>query len=130
MMREKLIDLLKESPLGVEELSLGHIVHRRIVEHIADHLLANGVIVPPCLVEQDIYIAKKNKVEMTFARTFKYLGKEIGLEVEATHYKRDRDGWLELKTDIIHECEFGKTVFLTREEAEKALKERSNENAE
>ena len=69
-------------------------------------------------------MVKKNKVEMTFARTFIYHGKEIGLEVEASHFKRDRDGWLELKTDIIHESEFGKTVFHTREEAEKALAER------
>ena len=90
-------------------------------------MLTNGVIVPPCLEGQDIYIAKKNKVEMTFARTFRYYGKEIGLEVEATHYKRDYDGWLELKTDIVHESEFGKTVFLTRAEAEKALAERMGE---
>ena len=45
MMREKLIDLLKGSPLGVDELSLGHIVHRRTVGNIADNLIANGVIV-------------------------------------------------------------------------------------
>ena len=92
---------------------------------LVNHLLANGVIVLPCLEGQDIYVVKKNKVEMTFARTFKYHGKEIGLEVEATHWKRDRDGRFKLKTDIIHESEFGKTVFLTREEAEKALAERS-----
>ena len=46
-MRDRLIELLKGSPLGVEGFSLGHIVHRRSVENIADHLLANGVIVPP-----------------------------------------------------------------------------------
>ena len=118
-MRDRLIELI-DAFREMEAASDG----RSWTEHLADHLLAEGVIVPPCLVEQDIYIVKKNKVEMTFARTFKYHGKEIGLEIEASHWKRDRDGWLELKTDIIHECEFGKTVFLTREEAEKALAER------
>ena len=33
---------------------------RTYTEHLADHLLANGVIVPPCLEGQDIYIVKKN----------------------------------------------------------------------
>ncbi len=49
-MKEKLQALLKEAPLGVEGIALGHIVHRRAVENIADHLLAEGVIVPPCKV--------------------------------------------------------------------------------
>lgn len=113
--REKLIELIKQGNGGYDFMSL---------ERIADHLLSNGVIVPPCFEGQDIYIVKKNKVEMTFARTFKYYGKEIGLEVEATHWKRNRNGVLKLKTDYIHECDFGKTIFLTKEEAEKALKER------
>lgn len=116
-MRDRLIELISGIVSCAED-------ERTFSEIIADGLLANGVIVPPCLEGQDIYIVKKNKVEMTFARTFKYHGKEIGLEVEATHWKRDRDGWLKLKTDIVHESEFGKTAFLTREEAEKALAQR------
>ena len=44
-MRDRLIELLKVAPLGAECFKLGQIVHRRSVENIADHLLANGVIV-------------------------------------------------------------------------------------
>lgn len=120
-MRDRLIELIN----GKLKEEFNNVPLRASI-NVADHLIANGVIVPPCLEGQDIYIVKKNKVELTFARTFKYHGKEIGLEVEATHWKRDRDGWLKLKTDIIHESEFGKTVFLTREEAEKALAERED----
>ena len=122
--RERLLDLLSYFGDGYA-IENRRTCETRIVD-IADHLLANGVIVPPCLEEQDIYIIKKNKIVMSFARTFKYHGKDIGLEVEASHWKRDREGWLSLETDIIHETEFGKTVFLTKEEAEKVLKERSD----
>lgn len=118
-MRDRLKELISQIVTAADDT-------RTFEDIIADELIANGVIVPPCLEEQDIYIVKKNKVEMSFARTFKYYGKEIGLEVEASHWVRNREGWLKLKTDIIHESEFGKTVFLTRAEAEEALKSHNN----
>lgn len=122
--RERLVELLNEATFGVNTQTLADHLKKETIVRVAEYLMANGVIVPPCLEEQDIYIIKKNKIVMSFARTFKYHGKDIGLEVEASHWKRDREGWLSLETDIIHETEFGKTVFLSRAEAENVLKER------
>jgi hypothetical protein len=86
------------------------------IETIADHLLANGVIVPPCKVGDRLY----EIVEMpkhTFVSEF-----PIIVEPQQIIYKNIM--WH-------HSCipfdDFGKTVFLTREEAEKALAERSGE---
>lgn len=55
-MRDRLIELIKD------------IVHPYFAETIADHLLANGVIVPPCKVCERITDASKD-IFWTFART-------------------------------------------------------------
>lgn len=99
---------------------------RTFEDIIATELLANGVIVPPCKENEALFVISNGRIIETYARTFTYYGEDIGLEVETTRYEKDRGGWLKLKRKIIHANEFGKTVFLTREEAEKAL-ERSEE---
>lgn len=83
----------------------------------ADYLLANGVIVPPCKVGQTVYTVECCEI---------YAGTVIGIEsfetedgTEKTYHAED-DGYPIGFTDE----DFGKTVFLTREEAEQALKER------
>ena len=76
---------------------------------IADHLLANGVIVPPCKVGDVIYhlypiqgiVAKKVK-RIQYG--------SYGLMIA------DGNG-------VFHSDVIGKTVFLTKEEAEEKLKE-------
>ena len=80
-------------------------------ERLTDHLLANGVIVPPCKVGDKIY----RIIGDDFAPWF----------VEKIVIYQDRYG------GIVDDCghwnnfdDFGKTVFLTKEEAEQALKER------
>lgn len=75
------------------------------IESIADHLLAAGVIVPPCKVGSKIYmlVTKRSKVclpPFTFIKVSRL-----------TFYNLER---------VIQD--FGKTVFLTREEAEQAMK--------
>lgn len=81
---------------------------------VADHLLAEGVIVPPVKVGQTVYSKKCN-----------------AYVVEGIHYKNDRfmfGGNRENKEgapqSVWFENDIGKTVFLTRGEAEKALAER------
>ncbi len=126
VMKNRLVELLEKFRTPICEGMNAKLSH---VEDLAYYLLAEGVIVPPCSEGQDIYIVRKTKVERTFARTFKYLGEEIGLEIEATCWKRKRNGMLTLKTDIIHEDEFSKTVFLTLGEAQKVLVEKRKERA-
>ena len=82
-------------------------------EKLADHLLANGVIVPPCMVGDTVYRiytrswVGEDKVDY-------FIITERGL-----YYVDDKGR--ETSCD-----KFGKTVFLTKEEAEQALKERNN----
>ena len=79
---------------------------------VTDNLLANGVIVPPCKVGHTVY----RIVEMSTGvkKNSTYTIKRFIRTVEVT------------KNNFFDVCEnWGKTVFLTAEDAETALKERS-----
>ncbi len=82
-----------------------------ILEEYAEELLANGVIVPPCKVGQIVWLVRDGKIEETTVE--KIVLKDKGL-------------YLKLLCNSFYETtcrSIGKTVFLTREEAENALKE-------
>ena len=88
-------------------------------ESVADYLIANGVIVPPCKVGDMVY---------TVSRYYGGIWKIYECRVDGfTVYKRNV--FMSISNDEhycfgVNICEIGKTVFLTKEEAEKALKER------
>lgn len=87
-----------------------------ILEEYAEELLANGAIVPPCKVGQIVWLVRDGKIEETTVE--KIVLKDKGL-------------YLKLLCNSFYETtcrSIGKTVFFTREEAEKAL-ERSKGNA-
>ena len=78
----------------------------------------------PCKVGDTVWcITDNGKIVERIARTFRYLA-ELGIEIEATKWEYDKRCRMQLKTSIIHSDDIGKTVFLTREEAEQALRER------
>lgn len=87
----------------------------------AEHLLANGVIVPPCKVGDTVY-------HLTSVDTHAELGVIEIFEGKVCSVSKDeKDLWLFCRYDNglnywYTEMEIGKTVFLTREEAEQALK--------
>ena len=86
-----------------------------LTESIAEFLSENGVIVPPCKVGDKVYCIG------TPCGGCKYFNEpltEEGIEICKACKKREiiECG---LEFDLINE--FGKTVFLTKEEAEKAL---------
>lgn len=84
-----------------------------LVEKQADHLLANGVIVPPCKVGDIIwtYDFMWRLIPCTVDKPYRCVcGEKGGCTFEMCFADDD----------------FGKTVFLTKEEAEKALKERED----
>lgn len=83
------------------------------VEQIADYLLANGVIVPPVSVGQTVWFVRNEKIIETKVE-------KIALKSKGLHLKLGCNAMYETSCNSI-----GKTVFLTREEAEKALMERS-----
>ena len=95
-------------------------VHEEIVEHLADHLLANGVIVLPCKVGDTVYYingAYYNSKRQTVRP----------IKVTEISWKCDRGG-RDLDFALIANgtrykfSSIGKTIFLTKEEAERALK--------
>lgn len=92
-------------------------------EQIADHLLANGVIVPPCKVGDIVYAkySGTNEIEYYVVDKVAHIGSNY-FEFEA--HLENEDGYT---VDIIEfvATEIGKTVFLTEEEADKKLEERN-----
>ena len=101
--RDKLIELIINAKREDPETG-------SFTEFLADHLIANGVILSPVDIGKTVY-----KVSLT--------GKIVSLNV--VNYDCDV---ITSPYDLISFNSFGKTVFLTREEAEKAL-ERSKGNA-
>ena len=122
--RERLIQLLKEAyPIA------RHMPLAGCRERVTDYLLDNGVIVPPCKVGDTVYVLNREgePQEMKFD--------SVDLRCTCTRENycglgtrcRDKESNIcqyRFKNDF---SDFGKTVFLTREEAEKALKESEKE---
>lgn len=129
--RERLIELLNNSLTGSVGLS------SVLSTSIADYLLANGVIIPPCKVGDDVWVIDREDGEAVGVSCVLFLAKSKGCII-ATAQINDYD------LDKIIEYHINETqdeydtnlmvypdddCFLTREEAEKALKEGiENEN--
>lgn len=115
-MRDRLKELIKGSSQYICDDSA-------LIERLADHLLAHGVIVPPCKVGDTVYfLPQKEILEATV----------INIEV---NYYTNPQMWLTIEYCLYHKNHYktridlmlGKAVFLTKEEAERALAERSGE---
>lgn len=122
-MRDRLIELVCK---GIQEFGKST-VKCSADEYIADYLLANGVIVPPCKVGQtvysfcDVFGAILTYVVQNFGVGFMGKDRQNYWFWEATSHATETDELLdEIDFDL---DDFGKTVFLTKEEAEQALKE-------
>lgn len=100
-MRERLIELLLKLPIGKSES-----------EVTADHLLENGVVVLPIKTGDTIY-----RCGDPIKKVYEWEIEHIEMYVDEIVYVDDSD-------NTFTGDEIGKTVFLTREAAENALKER------
>lgn len=111
-MREKLIDLIAEV--------LGSVNCARLwAKDIADHLLAEGVIVPPCKVGQTVYIIGwDDNIEEFTVKDIAYEEGNFGVYFYRFRAVMGRESDIHFTDTYI-----GESVFLTREEAEKALAE-------
>ena len=120
--RERLIDLMIEAKRTEPETG-------SFTDYLADYLLEHGVIVPPCKVGDTVYSYCETfgAILPYFVETLNigyYSKNEIVYRYEANCHNGEED---ELLDGIDFEIDdIGKTVFLTREEAEKALKERDS----
>ena len=115
--REKLVELLKTSPTRNGYTDLGD---------IADHLIANGVVVLPCKIGDKVYvnyIYGRNKI-ITDSQMVCSIKQTVGVNDES-YWKVCVEQVIEKGYIVYHEYtedDFGKTVFLTREEAEASLR--------
>ena len=119
-MRDRLIELLRKPlPIIRGYATVGE-TRMSIVdaEKIADRLLSEGVIVPPCKVGDVVYVTDIFEGKIAECEVIK-IECFAGNEVTLIEYKAPKE-------DVVYsyECsdtELGKTVFLTKEEAERAL---------
>ena len=112
MMRDRLIELIGEA----KAIEASGIDCKVTYEYIADHLLANGVIVPPCKVGDTVFVPtgdeEQSWIDEYKVKYFYCSSKDINrIYIECGTMGKN------FKPKYI-----GKTVFFTREEAEKTLK--------
>lgn len=121
--RDRLIELICDTPTRIMG---GNMFLEKISTDVADYLLANGVIVPPCKVGDIVYVpwTWDGQEGVGFAEVEEikiYDNKNhimffIDLESDDEEFEQQYGGW-KLDKSI------GDTVFLTKEEAEEKLKE-------
>ena len=103
---------------------------------VADHLLANGVIVPPCKVGQTVYVIDDIvwHYECCDCEHYHIGGFGDPSECGRTIHGGKHPSCIKIKEEVttqhdiyyyLYAEKIGKTVFLTKEQAEKALAERS-----
>lgn len=107
-MKERLTKLIKEAQ------------ERYIyAEEQAQYLMDNGAFVPPCKVGDTVYKISRNKVKKC---EVVFIG--ISADEKCSHFnfvENYSDGTFYKSYSMVFDV-IGKTVFLTREEAERALK--------
>lgn len=114
-MKNRLTQLLLNLPTNkmyVDGICVGKQLHT--AESIADYLLSEGVVVPPMKVGQTVYCIRYDKARKPFVKPLGVLSVTICA-----------NGGFRVFTTKEDTC--GKTVFLTREEAEQALREADTE---
>ena len=116
-MIDRLVELIKQAKQNTKNAICD--IERNML--FADYLIEHGVIVPPCKVGETVYeiIPKCNA-------TREYCPYSGGYGT-ARCDKEPCKAYIKEKTFLIDDFDYiGKTVFLTKEEAEKALKERKD----
>lgn len=117
-MRDRLVEILlqktchySDTPCDNECGVCGNIeLYRSDIESIADHLIANGVIVPPCKVGDKVYGFEYPRTDIAAINEETVMSVDIEIETN--------EGW--------YGCgDIGRIVFLTKEQAEQKLKELS-----
>ena len=104
-MRERLIELLRDTFNNTKGVCIDF---DEAVEINADYLLANGVIVPPCKVGDKIYRCCDGKI--------------YEWEVVCVAMYLDETNYIDDSGNEFTDYDIGKSVFLTKEDAENALK--------
>jgi hypothetical protein len=96
---------------------INDVVHPCHAGALADYLIENGVIVPPCKVGDNLYVISqmKDKRILPFINTYKVTSFSIRKNRITVYH--EMDGYIK----TFKQSDFGKTVFLTEAEAEKFM---------
>lgn len=118
-MCDRLIELIKQADDKCGHTSCGECgrfgtEYDCLIGLTADHLIANGVIVPPCKVGDTVYSFIQGSPVIYEGHVY-----EIIYNGHVCVYRGTRKGYF---THAFSEYDIGRTVFLTREEAEQVLK--------
>lgn len=118
---EKLVELLRNMP--VPEITVfGQRCGKALVtaEFIADHLIANGVIVPPVKIGQKVYTIPRSAI-----REWTVCGVWISADPKCSyaHIYWEKNGH-HMESRAVNFSDISRCLFLSREEVEKALEER------
>lgn len=120
-MRDRFIELISDMENELLR-SYPYTTDEYRIASIADHLIESGAILPPCKVGDTVYLIKYHysdrRVVLPYKVTEILYSSSRGVRpfvfVTNTGYSFDN-------------CDIGDIVFLTREDAEKALREREGE---
>ena len=117
LMRDRLVDLINEAKDEYPTIPSVNCCKPTFAYYLADRLIENGVIVPPCKVGDTVYVLfgePSHTIKEFRVRTivFGETHDSIGFTNKSLFTIWDKR-WYDY---------FGKTVFLPREEAEQALK--------
>lgn len=117
-MRNRLVELIADARKEYYDYSdelheKGMSVPESSEEYIADHLIANGVVVLPCKVGQILYVIEAGKINEAKVKEYKYCSNSNN----GIHWHIIFE-----ELFVMSEAHIGKTVFLDREDAERALK--------
>jgi len=122
--RDRLIELLEQAKEKAKG-TLGS-MNNGFGAWYADYILADGWIRPPCKVGDMVYIIRRNKVKKC---EVVFVG--ISADERCSHFnfvENYADGTFKQSYSMVFEV-IGKTLFLTKEEAEQVLAERRCNNA-
>ena len=88
---------------------------------VAEHLIANGVIVPPCKVGDTVYRVSFVHKKVDVLKVDGFLANVASWKVHCTHIV---PSWIGNQKEHVYIAfsSFGKTVFLALKEAEQAIK--------
>ena len=116
-MRDRLIELVETAKCEWKDKVLAKEKVEYLAEYIADHLLAAGVILPP------VALGSRHKIY------YPVKGTSVVYETKVYGIGVDEDGDMVINPmaypeKVIEMRGVGKTIFLTKEEAERALEER------
>jgi hypothetical protein len=106
-MRDRLKEIVKDSLMRHIDKTCS------LAGNITNDLLANGVVVPPCKVGDTVFFINTCVTAEDFGKEFISFGRvrKISFDTEIVYFENGRIRWW-------------KEVFLTKEDAEKALRER------